>query len=201
MFNRNLLLSAVVVVIVALTAASATAQLTVTYSWVVASPPVRPVFNGYSWVYAYQSAQWWGPMNQVDTCQRVNNLRATGWTVQNVYSQNFAGRQCTEYLALRLGLPWTFPNAKDWGPWLRGQGFRQLFAPQAGCVAVFGAWSHGAGALGHVGIVNSAQGPNLMVVGANQLTANYYADQWAFNVSIIPFSVWQGDGSVTFWAR
>jgi hypothetical protein len=111
---------------------------------------------------------------------------------------------CTEYLASKMSLPWTFPDAKNWGPWLQKNGWRQVNVPQAGCIIVYQPGAHGIKEPGHVGIAWTVQpvkgGWTGLLRGANQ-GGKQFTDAGATDVSDINFSITQGERFTTFWVK
>ncbi|HAX78219.1 MAG TPA: amidase [Cyanobacteria bacterium UBA11372] len=109
--------------------------------------------------------------------------------------------QCVAYVANRYGI--NIPaNAKDVGPVLARNGFRQV-GPTVGAVVVMQPSFPGADkTYGHVGVVESLQPDGrISVRGANQL-GNKFTEYDCNNVTVIGFgnSV-NGRSDVSFWVR
>jgi hypothetical protein len=110
--------------------------------------------------------------------------------------------QCVKYIANRYGI--SIPaNAKDVGPVLARNGFRQVSGPQVGAVVVMQPTFPGANTTyGHVGVVQSVQsGGKISVRGANQIGTKF-TEYNCNNVTVIGFaqSV-TGRRDVAFWVR
>ena len=76
---------------------------------------------------------------------------------------------CTDYVANRFNLPRNYPDAKDWGPYLTLNGYRQVTSPQIGDIVVYSGTRFPTA--GHVGVIVAVGTSNLTVRGANQLSS------------------------------
>jgi surface antigen len=110
--------------------------------------------------------------------------------------------QCVKYIANRYGI--SIPaNAKDVGPVLARNGFRQVSGPQVGAVVIMQPTFPGADkTYGHIGVVESLQsGGKISVRGANQL-GNKFTENNCNNVTVIGFlSSVTGRSDVSFWVK
>ena len=90
--------------------------------------------------------------------------------------------QCTAYIQHRFGITGGGPYAKDYGPFLKTKGFKQLSSPEVGAVAVmqpsFG-WGVSTVA-GHVSVItavaNLGKYWQITTIGANQSSAHMTQD-------------------------
>ena len=81
--------------------------------------------------------------------------------------------QCVDYVKHRFHLTGISGNAKDFGPYLSKNGFKQVSAPQVGAVAVMqSAFGQYVSSYGHVSVITAVSGDSkywqITTLGANQ---------------------------------